>query len=235
MRAGARRRRCLGGRAERRGRRRPGVPYSAAITPPVGRLLRWRDRRTAGPASGRSSRRRWETRRRGRSELASVRPRPAIAAYGSSRSPYISRLTNLCTLSRSGLEADGDDAGHDERDEKVAARRQRRTHQSDDGDIAGHDADGQRAVDERTIDDEVDLVEPVLENGNGDACGWREKRQHGQDLGAWDDAPQQGAHDKERHGEAERHAHPAQLLALVTVGPSVAHYECRRATHRARR
>ena len=30
----------------------------------------------------------------------------------------------------------------------------------------------------------------------------------------------------ERHGEAERHADPAQLLALVTVGPSVAHYEC---------
>ena len=98
--------------------------------------------------------------------------------------------------------------------------------ESDDGDIAGHDADGQRAVYERAIDDEVYLVEPVLENGNGDARGQREKRQHRQDLCAWDDAPQQGAHDKERHGEAERHAHPTKLLALVTVGPSVAQYEC---------
>ena len=56
--------------------------------------------------------------------------------------------------------------------------------------------------------------------------GQREKRQHGQDLGAWDDAPQEGSDDEEWYGEAERHADPAQLLALVTVGPSVAQYEC---------
>ena len=36
-----------------------------------------------------------------------------------------------------GLEADGDDAGHDERDEEVAAGRQRRADEADDGDVAG--------------------------------------------------------------------------------------------------
>ena len=125
------------------------------------------------------------------------------------------------------LEADGHDAGHDERDEKVAAGRERRADQSDDRDIAGDDADGHHAVDERAIDDEVDLVEPVLEDGDGDSGRQEEERQHRQHLGARDDAPQQGADDEERHGEAERHADPAQLLPLVAAGAAVADDEGR--------
>ena len=137
VRAGARRRRCPGGRAERRGRRRPAcrtrrrpslpvAPSAASASPTYcSASVRPIVSTTVGSTAS------------GCSELASVRPSPAIAAYGSSRSPYISRLTNRCTRARSGLEADGDDAGHDERDDEVAAGRQRRAHQSDDGDVAG--------------------------------------------------------------------------------------------------
>ena len=119
------------------------------------------------------------------------------------------------------LEADGHDTGHDEREEKVAAGRERRADQSDDGDIAGDDADRHHAVDEGAVDDEVDLVEPVLEDGDGDSGRQEQKRQPSQERGARNNTPQQRADDDERHGEAERHSDPAQLLSLVAVGAAV--------------
>ena len=226
VRAGARRRRCPGGRAERRGRRRPACrTRRRPLAAPVARRLRGEPDVLQGE---RPADRLDDGGKHGvRLQRACERP-----AEPGDRGVWIVPLAVHQPIDEAlhalpqRLEADGDDAGYDERDDEVAAGRERRADQSDDGDIAADDADGQHAVYERAIDDEVDLVEPVLENGNGDACGQREKRQHGQDLCAWDDAPQQGADDKERHGEAERHAHPAKLLALVTVGPSVAHYEC---------
>ena len=66
-------------------------------------------------------------------------------------------------------------------------------------------------------------------------AGRSEKRQPRQYLGARNDAPQQGADDEERHGEAERHADPAQLLSLVAVGASVADDERHERRDQARR
>jgi aminomethyltransferase len=55
----------------------------------------------------------------------------------------------------------------------------------------------------------------------------REEGENRQHLGAGDDAPQEGADDEQRYGEAERHADPAQLLALLTARAAVADDEGR--------
>ena len=133
----------------------------------------------------------------------------------------MSRLTNRCTRSRTGWKQTATTPVTTSEMKKVGAGRERRADQSDDGDIAGDDADRHRSVDERAVDDEVDLVEPVLEDGDGDSGRQEQRRQPGQERGARNNTPQQRADDEEWHGEAERHSDPAQLLSLVAGGASV--------------
>ena len=195
------------------GGRRPGSPASTARrrrpleprSPAYGSRSASRDRRRRSPGSTAS----------GASVPSSRSPRRASAAYGSSRSPYSSRLTARCSRSRSGANrtatrpvATSETAGRPRgatrrRGSRRPARRRRRP-------------GGERAVDQRAVDDDVDAVEPVAQHRDRDR-----DRQPDSTTSSEQTAPtppgQQVAErqgDQRRDGEEE----PLHLLPLGAAG-----------------
>ena len=64
-----------------------------------------------------------------------------------------------------GLEEDGDHACRQQRDQEVHARLEERAGPTDDQRIEADDDGGERAIDQRAIDDEVNVVEAILQDG----------------------------------------------------------------------
>src|SRR5439155_10578657 len=85
-----------------------------------------------------------------------------------------------------------------------------------DGDVDRSEEGGQDAVDHRLVDDDVDVVQPVLEDGDGGGNGERQEPNDRQVAGtdAWD-----AGHDARGHDEAAV-CEPPNLLALITRGPA---------------
>src|SRR5207249_4630490 len=65
------------------------------------------------------------------------------------------------------LEKDGDDSGGNQRDKKVAAGLQLRAQRADNEHIQSDDSGGKRAVDQGAVDDDVDGIEVVAQDGDG--------------------------------------------------------------------
>ena len=119
------------------------------------------------------------------------------------------------------LKGDGDDSGHRERQDEVAAVGQIRADQPDHDDIGSDDADGEDGVNEGPVDDEVEVVQAVPETATAIPSRQRQQRQR-REHPAPGNAPQHRV-CRRRAAETARQrdeANPAELLALLIARAS---------------
>src|SRR5258708_30067920 len=67
-----------------------------------------------------------------------------------------------------GLEKHGDQSGGEERNQQVAPRAKERAQIADHQHVGANDAGSQRTINERAIDDEVDVPEAVAKKGDAE-------------------------------------------------------------------
>jgi hypothetical protein len=113
-----------------------------------------------------------------------------------------------------GREEHRDDAGRDQRDRQVVLAPQRRAEVADHEHVDADDQHGERAVDQRAVDDDVDAVEPVAEHRDRDRD--RQAEQH-EDQGDPPDPARQllGQRQDQQRGRSEEE--PLHLLPLGAV------------------
>ena len=119
-------------------------------------------------------------------------------------------------LLASGLERDRDDGGGDEREE--LRRPDERPDDHDDRDVHDRDERREQAVDDRLVDEEVDVVQAVLQDRGPDGRVEEQQRdveQYRSDRTVGEKRDGEGL----GHEEARRHE-PFELHALV--GPPIA-------------
>ena len=108
----------------------------------------------------------------------------------------------------------------------MAVRTNKRTNSHHDADIDDGDERRESAVNERAVDDQVDLIEPVLEDGDRNRSG--DGQQHDGDdqiverqLGLED--RHKALHCREQAHEGDRGNEPFQLQPLLGTGSPVPH------------
>ena len=110
----------------------------------------------------------------------------------------------------------GHEPGCDEREPEVRALVHDGRKASDESHVHGDDAYGQTAVDERPVDQQVDVVEPVAEDG--DANGQRKAHDAEKDERVGDTFRPERADDRGRHQQRDGHPggirEPLDLLTL---------------------
>ena len=113
------------------------------------------------------------------------------------------------------LKAHGHDARERKREREVPPVGQCRPDHADDEHVARNHGDRHRPIDESAVDDEVELVQPVLEHRDRSADGKREQRDRVEDVCVGKHAPRERCDRAEADAEDEGAADPAELLALL--------------------
>lgn len=120
------------------------------------------------------------------------------------------------------MEEDGDQTGGKERDAEAAAGLEECADARHDQAVERDDAGGKRGVDERAVDDEVDVIQAVAKDRDARRNRDRDVGQnHGRGVDLAVDAEE---FEAERSGETKRDdggraEHPLELLALIASRP----------------
>jgi hypothetical protein len=115
-----------------------------------------------------------------------------------------------------GLERDRDDSGRcdGERNVRLPCRPDRRADPHHDREVDGGDEGGKHCDDDGLVDNDVDVVQPVLEHGDADRGRDHQDRDPGEDVTA--DVEQGAVRDDGHNGERAGVGEPFELRALVT-------------------
>ena len=159
---------------------------------------------------------------------AKARPRPA--AFVPVHQPVHAALQRRAQR----LNEKGDEPGRDEREPEVGALLYERGETADEEHVDRHDAHGQAAVDERAIDQEIDVVEAVAEDRDADREREAEDGEEDERVGDVVRPDTEGgpetAQDEQRGGQACGVRKPLDLLALDPLRPAEAnddrHHPC---------
>ena len=114
------------------------------------------------------------------------------------------------------LEEEGDDASGDERDQQIAFGAEERAQVAHHEHIDAHHADGQGAVDERAVNQNVDIIQTVSEDGDARRDRNAYRRQIEERSGrAVIENDQDGDHDKQEGSYPCPIGEPLELLPFV--------------------